>query len=309
MQSLGILLVIIQLLTGQISDTQSHLLGLFNILSKDYSVHNLAFSLNSIIGPIQKPNAQELELNSRAAIIIDNDSGKILYNKSADDRLRVASITKLMTALVALDNLQGNLDRVITVPAVGAAEGGSSMDLTTGEKLTAHDLLRGLLIASANDAAVTFANTTSATPELFIQQMNTKAATLGLRDTHFVNPTGFDAPNHYSTAEDIAKLAQYALKDPIISAIVATPKLTIASLNTNQKHNLANTNQLVGQYDNIIGVKTGTTGEAGPSLVVAAKGTANQKVIVVLLDSPDRFGEGKRALDWAFSNFSWIEPL
>lgn len=309
MQSLGILLVIIQLLTGQISDTQSHLLGLFNILSKDYSVQNLAFSLNSIIGPIQKPHAEELTLNSRAAIIIDNDSGKVLYQKSADDRLRIASITKLMTALVALDNLQGNLDRVITVPAVGANEGGSSMDLKSGEKLTAHDLLRGLLIASANDAAVTFANTTSASPDLFIQQMNTKAATLGLRDTHFVNPTGFDAPNHYSSAEDIAKLAQYALKDPVISAIVSTPKLTVASLNSSQKHNLINTNQLVGQYDNIIGVKTGTTGEAGPSLVVAAKGSANQKVIVVLLDSPDRFGEGKRALDWAFSNYSWIEPL
>ena len=139
--------------------------------------------------------------------------------------------------------------------------------------------------------------------------MNAKAKALGLDDTHFINPTGFDAVGHYSTAADLAKLTQYALANPTIAKIVAMPKVTVTDITGVHRYAINNTNQLVGKYPEVIGVKTGTTEEAGTSLITAAKGSADQVIIVVLLDSPDRFGEGKRALDWALKNHSWIEPL
>lgn len=309
MNSLGLFLVVLQFISGSVSDTQSHIFGIFNIFAKNYSTTDLATSLNSIIGPIRNPNSPELELGARAAIIIDDASSKVLYNKSSTTKLPMASITKLMTAVVALDNLNHKTDTIITVPASATAETGSRMNLETGERMSSGNLIKGMLIASANDAAATLAATTARTREQFVNQMNSKAKELGLNNTNFENPTGFDAPNHYSTALDLAKLTQHALKNPVIAQAVSTQKITLSDISQNKKHTVTNTNQLLGKYDNVIGVKTGTTEEAGLSLIAAATSRSGQTVIVVLLASPDRFAEGSQALDWALSNHSWIEPL
>lgn len=309
MNSLGLFLVVLQFISGSVSDTQSHIFGVFNIFAKNYSTTDLATSLNSIIGPIRNPNSPELEIGARAAIIMDDSSGKILFSKSSTTKLPMASITKLMTALVALDNLNYKTDSIITVPASATSETGSRMNLEAGEHISAGNLLKGMLIASANDAAATLAATTAYNRERFVGQMNAKAKELELTDTHFANPTGFDAPNHYSTALDLAKLTQHALKNPVIAKAVATQKVTLTDATLTRKHTVTTTNQLLAKYDNVIGVKTGTTDEAGLSLITAATSRSGQKVIVVLLASPDRFGEGSKALDWALTYHSWIEPV
>ena len=309
MNSLGLFLIILQFLSGSVSNTESHLLGIFNIFDKNYSVQNLALSLNAIIGPVRNLQTEDIELGARGAIIIDNASSKVLYNKNANQQLPIASLTKLMTAIVSLDNLVVRTGTIITVHAEATLESGSRMYLVAGEKLTAHSLLKGLLIESANDAAATLSLTTDADKQQFVDKMNQKAKDLGLRDTHFANPTGFDAPNHYSSASDLAKLTQFALQNQVIADIIKTPQTTVVDVSQANRHTLVNTNQLVGKFPNVIGVKTGTTGEAGTSLIVAGRGSANQIVIVVLLDSPDRFGEGKKALDWALNGHSWIEPI
>ena len=309
MNSLGLFLVILQFLSGSVSDTQSRVFSMFNILSEKHSVADLAAGLNFIIGPVRHPSAPELTLGSQAAIIIDDASGKVLFEKNATDRLPMASITKLMTALVVLDATNNQTSAVVTVASQATAETGSKMFLLGNEKITVQNLLRGLLIESANDAAVALGYGTTRNMSEFVRRMNAKAVTLGLEDTHFSNPTGFDAPDHYSTASDLAKLAQAAIRNPILANIMTTKQITVQDISGQHKHTLTTTNKLLGQYQNVIGIKTGTTGEAGASLVTCAVGAAGQKVIVVLLDSPDRFGEGKQALDWALQNHSWIEPL
>lgn len=309
MNSLGLFMVVLQFISGSVSDTQSHIFGVFNIFAKNYSTTDLATSLNSIIGPIRNPNSPELEIGARAAIIMDDASGKILFAKSSTTKLPMASITKLMTALVALDNLSHKTDTIITVPAIATNETGSRMKLETGERITSGNLIKGMLIASANDAAATLASTTAKNREQFVIQMNAKAKTLGLTSTNFANPTGFDAPNHYSSALDLARLTQEALKNPVIAQTVAMQKATITDISGNRKHPVTTTNHLLAKYDNVIGVKTGTTDEAGLSLITAATSRSGQTVIVVLLASPDRFGEGGKALDWALTNHSWIEPV
>ncbi len=309
MQGLGLLLILSQFLAAPIDDSQSRFLGMFNILDADYSTINLADSLNAILGPLRNFNEPELILSSKSALVMDYDSGKVLLEKDADLRLPIASITKIMTALVTLDLAEGNLNRVVTVPASAASEIGSQMKLRSGEKMTVNNLLHGLLINSANDAAVTLSKTMTDSSDTFIGLMNEKAEELNLTNTRFANVTGLDTANHYSTSYDLAKLAQYALDNPTFAKIVSMPRATVTDVTGTEKHPLVTTNKLLGTTKNIIGVKTGTTDEAGPSLVAAAIGENGQKVIAVILDSPDRFGEGKLALDWAFRAYSWIEPL
>jgi D-alanyl-D-alanine carboxypeptidase len=139
--------------------------------------------------------------------------------------------------------------------------------------------------------------------------MNKYAEELGLKDTHFTNVYGVDDPKHYSNAEDLARLTIYALQNEIFRDIVGTAQITVADVSGKFSHKLQNTNKLVGKYSNVVGVKTGTTAEAGASLVAAAKGESGQLVVTVLLNSPERFNEGKALLDWALKAYTWIEPL
>lgn len=309
MGNFALLLVILRFFTGALDYSQQQLFHVFNIFDQNYSAADFANSLNYLIGPIRNISVPDLEVNARAAIVTDLNSDRVLYAKDADAHLPMASITKIMTALIAFDHYNNRLDAIVRVPAEALDVTGSKMYLYAGEDITAYNLLKGLLINSANDAGMTFAYAISGSPEKFAELMNQKAAALKLNNTHFVNPIGFDAEGHYSTAKDLAELTKFALTNKTFANIVNTQNTTVKDITGKFVHKLTNTNKLLGQYDNVIGVKTGTTEEAGESLVAAVAGDSGQTVVVVLLDSPNRFQEGKKALDWSLRAYSWIEPL
>ncbi len=309
MTNLALLLVVLRFFTGALDGAQQQLLSVFNIFSTSYSATDFAQNLNSLIGPIRNLSFKDIELNSKASIIIDTQSNRVLYSNNPNTSLPIASLTKIMTALVALDKFGSQLNTIATVPVEAVEVTGSKMSLYSNERITIHNLLKGALIESANDAATALAYATADTPDQFVALMNQKASELGLTQTHFTNSVGFDNPQHYSTAKDLAELSRVAMENQTFADIVKTSKTTVRDVSGKFVHQLNTTNKLLGQFENVIGVKTGTTDEAGESLVAAVRGDSGQKVIVVLLDSPNRFQEGKKALDWALKAYSWIEPL
>ena len=200
-------------------------------------------------------------LSASAAVTMDADTGETLFASNADSRLPMASTTKIMTALVALG--EGDLDRVFTVKREYMAEG-SSMYLQEGERLTLREALYGLLLSSGNDAAAAVAGECGGMTA-FVEKMNAKAAELGLSDTHFENPSGLPAENHYTTARELAEITAAALRDPVFRDMVSTKTCTAAG------RTLVNHNRLLSMYDGAIGVKTGFTRAAGRCLVSAAE--------------------------------------
>ncbi|EKD53571.1 MAG: hypothetical protein ACD_61C00011G0005, partial [uncultured bacterium] len=214
-------------------------------------------------------------------------------------RLKPASLTKIMTSLVAMDYYQE--DSVLTV-VNGEASLGNTADLLKGDRLTALDVLYALLVPSGNDAAVTLAENYPGGYRLFLDKMNQKVAELGLKNTHFVNVSGVESPDHYTTAYDIAMIARNALGRRRFASIVFTKDITIQSLKGNT-YSLASTNILLGK-PGILGVKTGWTPESGECLVILAERDSH-RILISLLNSKDRFGEGQKLVDWIFGNFTW----
>ena len=210
-----------------------------------------------------------LPVSAESAILIEAKTGTALYEKKADERLPMASTTKIMTALVALELAPP--ETVVTVPREAVGTEGSSVYLFEGEQLTLEQLLYALLLASANDAAVAIACGTAGSVEAFAGKMNEKAASLGLRNTHFVNPHGLDDPDHYTSARDLAVIARAALEVPLIRKAVSTQKITIPHNAEDGVRLLVNHNKLLRTYDGAIGVKTGFTKRSGRCLVSAAE--------------------------------------
>lgn len=240
-------------------------------------------------------------LTARAAMVVDVPSKVVLFDKKPNFPLHPASTTKIMTALIVLENYQ--LDEVFTVPNLETIVG-RNMALEKGEKMTVKNLLYGLLVQSANDAAYTLASNYPGGNKMFIEAMNKKAITLALFKTHFVNTTGIDQANHYSTAYDLAHLAAYAMKKPLFVEMVGTQKMTISDIENKQKHKLENTNELIGKVSGLLGVKTGWTEGAGECLIAYVE-REGRKIITVLLGSQDRFGETEKLIDWVFENYRW----
>lgn len=242
-------------------------------------------------------------VKAAAYLIIDLASGKTLVTKNERERRPIGSITKLMTALIVLE--ENNLNDVITVPEEATKIDGSRIWLVPNEKLSARDVLEGMLINSGNDAAYTLALYNAGSVDTFVAKMNAKAARLGLTDTHFGNPAGFDRGDNYSSAHDIAQLAIYAYRNAFIRATVRTAKKEITSLSGKFKHQLENTNILLTQDKRFRGIKTGHTLEAGYSFVGLAELKNNAQVITVVLDSPSRFQESRELANWAEQNVTW----
>ena len=243
------------------------------------------------------PQSQNLPLpqtSARNIFIIDQKSKIVLYQKDADQQVFPASTTKMMTALVALD--QYDLGREITVTT--SYPEGQNLKLTPGEKLTVNQLLYALLVQSANDAAEVLAENFAGGRADFISAMNAKALDLRLTGTHFANPSGLDETGHYSTAADLARLADSALAHPEFAKIVATENAVIAT------HILTNVNQLLGKIPGVLGVKTGNTLGAGQSLVTLVDRDSHP-VIIVVLGSTDRFGDSEKLINWIYTNFKW----
>ena len=221
--------------------------------------------------------AEAVEVSAAAAVLMDADSGRLLYEKNGEKRMLIASTTKLMTALVALE--QGGLQQEITVTGGHMAEG-SSMYLRPGEKLTLETLLYGLLLSSGNDAALAVTECMGgAVP--FVARMNEKAAELGMENTHFANPNGLDDEEHYSTAEDMARLAAAAMDDPVLRRVASTRTARIGG------RTLTNHNKLLSRVEGCVGLKTGYTRAAGRTLVSCAERDGVRLVAVTLQDGDD----------------------
>lgn len=253
--------------------------------------------------PINVTETKAPFLTAKSAVMIDVPSKVVILAKNPNFRLLPASTTKIMTALIVLENYK--LDNVLVVPKLDDLIG-RNMELLGGEKITVENLLYGLLVHSANDAALTLSSRYSGGIEEFIYLMNKKANELGLFNTHFANISGIDQANHYSTVRDLAHLAVYAMKNPIFSEMVSTSKVTVSDVDKNHWHDLENTNELIGEVDGLKGVKTGWTEKAGECLVSYVERNS-RKIITVLLGSRDRFGETKKLIDWVFGNYSWQE--
>lgn len=218
-------------------------------------------------------------ISAQKAIVMDGQTGRVLYEKNADSRSLVASCTKIMTALIVCERCNV-LDRM-RIPKEAVGIEGSSMYLKSGEIITIQELLYGLMLHSGNDAAVALAIYCGGTVEGFAELMNDKARNLGLTGTHFTNPHGLDAPGHYSTAKDLAILASYAMKNPLFAQTVSTKQVTVGS------RYLTNHNKLLWQVEGADGVKTGYTKAAGRILVSSAVQQGRRLVCVTIDDGKD----------------------
>ena len=276
---------------------------------------------------IEYEGVESMTVDATAALLIDLDTDQVLYEQAADEQRYPASITKIMTALLTLEAIgRGELDlnTEITVDAAALAditEDSSTANLQAGEKITVKNLLYCLLLASANEAANVLAMAVSGDIPTFVELMNQRAQELGMAGTHFVNPHGLHNADHYSTARDIYRMSKQAMTHATFREIVSTGRYTVPATNLSKARSLLNTNGLLTSakhygytMDGTIGIKTGSTGEAGYCLVAAVQKKGHTLVSVVLgaqnpTDSRGnvqrkQFTESKRLLNWGFTNFS-----
>ena len=233
-------------------------------------------------------------VSAGSAILMDAQSGRVLYEKEADRRSLIASTTKIMTALLVCEQCNV-LDRM-RIPKEAVGIEGSSMYLKEGEILTLQELLYGLMLHSGNDAAVALAIYCGGTVEGFVERMNDKARLLGLTGTNFANPNGLDHPEHYSTARDLAVLAAYAMENPIFAQTVATKTLTLGN------RSMKNHNKLLWMVDGADGVKTGFTRAAGRVLVSSATRDGRRLIAVTVRDRND-WVDHQKLLEDGFQNY------
>lgn len=269
-----------------------------DIISEEYfPIENFSIETNSNIS--EEPN-----INARHAVVFDRHSKLTIYNKKENEKCKMASTTKIMTAIIVIEN--SGLDSIVTISKKSASTGGSRVGLSKNDKITVEHLLYGLLLKSGNDAAVALAEHTGGSVENFSKMMNNKAKELNLLNTNFVTPHGLDNDNHYTSALDLAYLSNYALENKIFAKIVNTKKYTIYINNTPK--NIVNTNELLGNFNGIYGIKTGFTNGANRCLVTSCRRGDLDFICVVLgCDTKkDRTNDSIKLLDYAFNNFSLL---
>lgn len=233
-------------------------------------------------------------VSAEAAILMEAESGRILFKKNIDSPRLIASTTKILTALVVLEHCE--LDEEVIIKPEWANIEGSSMYLAAGKSYRVEELLYGLMLASGNDAAVALAGHAAGSVEAFADWMNDKARSLGCRNSHFVNPNGLDDPEHYSTARDLALITREALRNDVFCRIVSSKTASVGDL-TYQNHN-----KLLSMYDGVFGVKTGYTMAAGRSLVSCCERNG-MTLICVTLSAPDDWDDHMSLYDWGYANW------
>lgn len=248
------------------------------------------------------PATLSAQLRANASIVLDLNSGAILFDKNKDQQKYPASTTKLMTVLVAMDYY--DLNQVVTVgPAL--MNQGQVIGLQIGEKITVKDLIAAVLINSGNDAAYTLADNYAGGFDNFIKAMNEKAAVLHLESTHFVNPAGLDQVGQVTTARDLVLLAKECLAVPIIRELVNTKQMQITDLTGKKAYTLINTNELLGTRLHVHGIKTGTT-ELARQVLVTLWTKEGHKVLIVVMDSDDRYTDTNLIVDWLENQVEWV---
>lgn len=246
--------------------------------------------------------AKEMKLSARSATLYQPDTNTFLYSKNADARLHMASTTKIMTALVTLEQAR-ELDEVIEIDPRAVGTEGSSAYLKEGDKVTVRELLYALMLQSANDAAVALACYIGGSIESFAALMNERAAALGLENTHFDNPHGLDSKEHYTTARDLALITAEAMRHEQFTEICSTYRKTLTTGERTRTY--TNHNKLLRSYDGAVGVKTGFTDESGRCLVGAAE-RDGLKFITVTLDAPSDWADHKALFDYGFERLECI---
>jgi len=238
--------------------------------------------------------------SANAVLAVDVDSQVYLFEKNSQSLILPASTTKIMTALVALDYFSP--EDILTFS--GKKVEGQKMGLVAGERIKLKDLLTGLLIYSANDAATAIAENYPGGERAFVSAMNLKARKLKMFSSSFKNPSGLDEAGHFSTAEDLAKASIFAMRNPLIKEIVSQDKAVVKDLEGKLTHKLVNLNELVGKVEGVLGVKTGWTPNSRENLITYIE-RDGKKILIVILGSDDRFAETRKLIDWVFGNFEW----
>lgn len=242
-------------------------------------------------------------IGAQSFYVMDVESGAILAEKNSTQPLHPASTTKMMTAILSRELYSLN-EEILVDESIKT--GGNGMGLILGETMSVENLLYGLLIPSGNDSAYLLASNYEGGIDGFIEKMNEKASEMGLKDTKFQNPAGFDHQNQISTARDLAILAHELIKDDYLAEIVSLPVHQITDVYGNNPRVLKNTNYLLGKIEGVKGIKTGTTYLAGEVLVTLVERNGHQ-IIITLLASKDRFTETQNIINWIFDNYEWIE--
>lgn len=260
---------------------------------------SLAIYLALALLPLEA-KAEEPEVSAQSSILMEAETGTVLAEKDAHKQMLIASTTKIMTALVVIENC--DLDETLTVKQEYTNVEGSSMYLKSGEEIKVRNVLYGLMLCSGNDAAVALACHTAGSIDNFAEIMNNKAKELGMTNSSFKNPHGLDADGHYSTARDMAVLTTEAMNNPEFSEIVSTKTINVSG------RCLTNHNKLLWKCDGALGVKTGFTKSAGRSLVSCAE-REGMRLVCVTLNAPNDWDDHCSLYDWGFENYRYEEPV
>ncbi|NQU99923.1 MAG: D-alanyl-D-alanine carboxypeptidase [Parcubacteria group bacterium] len=262
---------------------------------------------NSVKTPQKINESLGVKLEAKSALVLDRESGEILFSKDSQKEMAMASITKIMTAIVALDS-KINLEDTIIIENDFVELEGADIDLTQGENLKVKDLLYGTLIASGNDAASALALHTSGDLKTFIAKMNKKTEELNMENTHFANVSGLDTKGHYSTAEDLAILADYAFKNKKFIEVATTREYDIVPENNDSRHIRSTNKLLLADYPKLKAGKTGYTDNAGFCFLgLSDNGKGNQIITVILGEdlNGEQFQETKSLIDWTYKTYKW----
>lgn len=284
------------------------LIVIFNLLFSCYYIIKAFYEEEDIdvqeILEVSNQSIDEPILNSRIAVVYDRKSENVIWGKDEHKKTAMASTTKILTCLVAIEN--SDLNQTITISNKAAGIGGSRLGLKTNDKITMRDLLYGLMLKSGNDTAVAIAETVGGSVEGFAELMNKKAQELGLENSHFVTPHGLDNPEHYTTAYELAKLADYALKNETFSKIVNTKNYTV-TINGYPKA-ISNTNELLGYLDGVNGVKTGFTNNAGRCLVTSINRNGFEIITVVLQADTKKYrtADSIKLIEYVYKNYEYV---
>lgn len=281
----------VQNLQGNRATTSTHVAASLDILS----VHPI---------PTKKPEYVSPIISATSSLAIDLSTNTVLYEKNIYEERPIASLSKLMTAVIIME--EGSEDDIVTVSGTAASTAGSTIWLSRGEKITVKNLLAAAMIPSANDAAVALAEYNAGTEKIFVEKMNAYAEKFGMTQTKFVNATGLDGETeNTSTAYDLAILSRYALNNPLLRQYAGTKELTVTSVEGATTHKLENTNQLIGSYLDIKGLKTGYTIKAGECLIALKTTDNGNEIITIVLNADDRFKDTKLLLDWVIHAYNW----
>lgn len=260
-----------------------------------------------LLWQISPSNTSAASSSAKAMCVLDKDSHRILYSKNASEQLPMASTTKVVTAITAIENCK-DLDEVITVNNNAVGVEGTSIYLRKGEQISVRDLLYGLMLRSGNDSATALAYHIAGGVSEFADLMNALAKKVGANNSHFANPHGLDNPKHYTTAYDLALISCYALNNPIFKEIVSTKSHVIPATNMTDKRYLTNKNRLLSSLNGCCGVKTGFTSKAGRCLVSACE-REQQTTVCVVLNCGPMFEESADLLEASFTDYNYTKLI